>query len=69
MAHAATNQIANTGFGFGGIVNAIKSGLQRRALFRQTVSELNALSSRELDDLGLSRSAIRGAAHEAAYGK
>lgn len=69
MAQAASAQIAHEGFRFGGILDVIKSGLQRRALYRQTVAELNALSARELGDLGLTRMAIRNVAHEAAYGK
>lgn len=36
-------------------------------LYRKTVNELSALSSRELDDLGLSRSMIKRTALEAAY--
>lgn len=39
----------------------------RRALYRRTVRELSALSNRDLADLGISRSAIRSLAHEAAY--
>jgi len=37
-------------------------------LYRATFTELNELSDRELNDLGLSRSAIKGIALEAAYG-
>ena len=37
--------------------------------YRNTVSELSALSNRDLADLGLSRSMIRGVALEAAYDK
>ena len=38
-------------------------------VYRKTVNELSALSDRDLNDLGLSRSMIRGIALEAAYGK
>lgn len=38
-------------------------------VYRQTLNELQALSDRELADLGLSRSALRSVALEAAYGK
>lgn len=69
MAQAAITNVAGAGNGFGGIVDAIKAGLQRRALYRQTVAELNALSGRELEDLGISRQSIRQTAFEAAYGK
>ncbi len=37
-------------------------------VYRKTVSELSELSTRELDDLGLSRSMIKRTALEAAYG-
>ncbi|MDP1668452.1 DUF1127 domain-containing protein [Phaeovulum sp.] len=42
---------------------------QRRKVFRQTLRELGALSSRELTDLGIPRSMITRVAIEAAYGK
>lgn len=38
-------------------------------LYRRTLEELQQLSLRELDDLGLDRSTLRQAAYEAAYGK
>ena len=37
-------------------------------VYRRTLNELYTLSDRDLSDLGLSRSAIRGIALEAAYG-
>ncbi|WCR20039.1 DUF1127 domain-containing protein [Paracoccus alcaliphilus] len=40
----------------------------RRAVYRQTVRELNALTARDLQDLGISRSMIPGLAREAAWG-
>lgn len=36
--------------------------------FRRTYNELNKLSARELDDLGISRSEIRRVAMESTYG-
>ena len=42
---------------------------QRRQVYVQTVSELNALSDRDLADLGLHRLMIPAVAKEAAYGK
>lgn len=42
---------------------------QRNRVFRQTLKELNALTNRELADLGISRSMITRVAQEAAYGK
>jgi len=41
----------------------------KRKVFRTTLSELGGLSSRDLADLGISRSMIKGIAYEAAYGK
>ena len=40
----------------------------RNAVYRQTVRELNALTTRDLNDLGISRSMISRLAHEAAWG-
>ena len=41
----------------------------QRKVYRTTVAELDALSNRDLSDLGLSRSMIKSVAIEAAYGK
>ena len=43
--------------------------LARRAVYAQTVRELNALTDRELADLGIARTSIAEVAREAAYGK
>ncbi len=42
---------------------------QRRRVYVQTLTELRALSDRDLADLGLHRSLIRAVAKDAAYGK
>mgnify|MGYP006186186291 FL=1 len=42
---------------------------QRRWVYLQTVTELNALTDRELADLGLHRLMIPAVAKDAAYGK
>jgi uncharacterized protein YjiS (DUF1127 family) len=52
-----------------GLIARLLLALQRRRLYRQTYGELNALSTRELDDLGINRSMITRLAYEAAYGK
>ena len=44
-----------------------KKNMRDRAMFRKTVSELNALSDRELHDLGLNRSMISDVARNAVY--
>jgi uncharacterized protein YjiS (DUF1127 family) len=48
---------------------ALQQSLNRRAVYRRTLRELNALSPRELADLGLHAALIEQVAHEAAYGK
>ncbi|MNP30397.1 hypothetical protein D3C76_1234660 [compost metagenome] len=53
---------------FGNLIADLRDYLARRALYRQTVRELNDLSGRELADLGINRSMIRGVAYEAAWG-
>lgn len=40
----------------------------RRAIYSQTLRELNGLSDRDLSDLGLTRANITSVAREAAYG-
>ena len=52
-----------------GFLALTKASLARRAVFNQTVRELNTLTDRELADLGIARADIRAVAHEAAYGK
>lgn len=42
--------------------------LQRRAVYRTTFAELDALSDRDLNDLGLARYDIPAVSNEAAYG-
>ncbi|MFV0386966.1 DUF1127 domain-containing protein [Paracoccus sp. (in: a-proteobacteria)] len=53
------------------VLNAIErmqENRARRVVYRQTLRELNGLSNRELNDLGISRAMITRLAHEAAYG-
>jgi uncharacterized protein YjiS (DUF1127 family) len=55
----------------GGFFSRMLTGLTTRythyAAYRKCVSELAALSDRELRDLGLHRSMIRSLAYESAY--
>ena len=53
----------------GNVEKSVKLALHRRRLFNQTVRELNALSNRDLADLGIHASMIKSIATEAAYGK
>lgn len=50
------------------LVAALREYIARRALFNQTMRELNNLSARDLADLGINRSMIRSVAYEAAWG-
>ncbi|WBU65731.1 DUF1127 domain-containing protein [Paracoccus aerodenitrificans] len=52
-----------------GLIVRVQEARARRAIYRQTVNELSALSNRELNDLGISRSMITRIATEAAWGK
>jgi len=54
---------------FSGLLAQVKVMIARRAVYNQTVRELNVLTDRELADLGLSRFDITTVAREAAYGK
>lgn len=54
---------------FSGLMAQVKAMIARRAVYNQTVRELNVLTNRELADLGLSRFDIETVAREAAYGK
>lgn len=51
-----------------GPFEGLADAMRRYRVFRTTYAELDALSTRELDDLGISRSMITRLAHEAAYG-
>ncbi|KUP91700.1 DUF1127 domain-containing protein [Tritonibacter horizontis] len=70
---AALNQInAQSTFAVSGIAQMIQNARVRFAqyrVYRETLNELNALSGRELADLGLNRSMLKRAALDAAYGK
>jgi uncharacterized protein YjiS (DUF1127 family) len=50
-------------------VEGLADQWRRYRLFRRTYAELDALTTRELDDLGISRSMITRLAREAAYGR
>lgn len=47
----------------------LRDAWSRYRLYTRTLNELNALSTRELADIGISRSMITRLAYEAAYGK
>ena len=71
MAYTNTSAAAGAGL-MDRIASALKStkaALHRRRVYNQTVAELRALSTRELNDLGIARTMITRIALEAAYGK
>ncbi len=51
-----------------GLVGELTQRFARYKTYRRTLEELEALSDRELTDLGLSRSMTRSIAYKAAYG-
>ncbi len=71
MAYMNTSAAASLGLmdRAAALVKSAKEALHRRRVYNQTVSELRALSTRELNDLGIARSMITRIALEAAYGK
>jgi len=70
MAYVSTNRIAGKSLmdRVAGLVDSAATYIQQRRVYAQTVAELNALTDRELADLGIARAAISEIAHEAAYG-
>lgn len=65
MAYIATNAstaVSNPALGY---FEALIARFQAWRTYRQTVAELSALSDRELDDIGLTRGAIRNYARGA----
>lgn len=70
MAHFVENMgTTHPGTGIGGMLARFSRNLRQRKVYKDTYRELSQLSTRELDDLGISRSMISRLAHEAAYGK
>lgn len=51
------------------LFGAARARFAQYRTYRQTVQELSSLSDRNLADLGLSRSMIKGVARETAYAK
>lgn len=71
MALAQNTQILDAGIAarISAMFAAASDAWQRRRVYRQTLRELNALTSRELADLGMHRSMITRVALDAAFGK
>ncbi|MCB1406412.1 MAG: DUF1127 domain-containing protein [Rhodobacteraceae bacterium] len=71
MAYASVHSHRASGL-FGQITAAfaaLGAAWHRSRVYVRTYNELNALSTRELADLGISRSMISRMAYEAAYGR
>lgn len=71
MAYVNSTRVASNGLAdrFAALVKSVKTALNQRRVYLQTVRELNALSDRELSDLGMHKSMIDDVARQAAYGK
>ncbi|MDP2086540.1 MAG: DUF1127 domain-containing protein [Gemmobacter sp.] len=69
MAYALPSAASMAGTAGQGFVARLREALHRRKLYTRTLRELNGLTTRELSDLGLTRSMITRVALEAAYGK
>lgn len=70
MAYATEVSLRNITFTDRAIAlwGTVKDNLAKRSAYRRTVKELGALSSAELNDLGLNRSMIHQIAYETTYG-
>jgi len=71
MAYANSTRAAGSSFSvrLAAVTRYVRSKLQRRRMYSQTMQELNALTDRELADLGIQRADIRQIAIEEACGK
>ncbi len=70
MAHLVENLgIAHPKQGVSSLFGRISEALAKRRVYKRTYAELSQLSTRELDDLGISRSMISRLAREAAERK
>ncbi len=69
MAHALVHPARDLRVPHGeGIVAQLRQRLADYWRFRETLAELRRLSDDELDDLGMSRFALREIAHRSVYG-
>ncbi|WP_170347640.1 MULTISPECIES: DUF1127 domain-containing protein [Ruegeria] len=66
-----TATLTHTGFNFGtrikDMIERIKTARARAAEYQRTYSELQRLSNRELDDIGIRRCDIADIAHKHVY--
>ena len=71
MAYVNTTQMARKGVfdRISSVKDLILTAIRQRRIYERTVAELNGLTDRELNDLGISRFSIPELARESAYGK
>lgn len=71
MAYVTETRTVGTSFGqrIADIRATLTDRMVRAKVYRTTVTELSNLTDRDLADLGIARSSIRGIALEAAYGE
>ena len=71
MAYVNSTRVAQKGLldRLADLKGSVLAAIRTRRLYAQTVAELNALSDRDLADLGISRLGIVEVAREAAFGK
>ena len=71
MAYVNSTPIARKGIfdRFSGLKDTLLTAIRQRRIYERTVAELNSLTDRELNDLGISRFSIPELARESAYGK
>ena len=50
-------------------VSGFKAALEQQAEYHKTLAELEALSDRELSDIGVSRASVKDIARNSAFGK
>lgn len=67
MTHAIIHDITGRPGGSGGWIARIRKSMADYRLYRRTLDELENLSDRELNDLGLSRSVLGDIARQAVY--
>ena len=71
MAYVNSTPMARKGFfdRFSTLKDTVLTAIRQRRIYERTVTELNNLTDRELNDLGISRFSIPELARESAYGK
>jgi uncharacterized protein YjiS (DUF1127 family) len=61
--------VAGTERSLGAGIDGLRTAWADYRTFRASVADLNALTDRQLEDVGIARSAIRAHARKAIYGK